>query len=343
MLQDVLGMVKMLKSESSDRHWKINWMIEDVQCMQDDYFDLKKRVELLKAFGGKKYSKYLDDDEDDTCSDHASDTSDALNDIQECVEEVKETLEAVEGFQHPCGGPGWRRVVYLDTDDPNSDCPSGWAKTAFDPTNPMSKESCLPSDPQPATCGIATFNVSEPYSQVCGRVEAISVGDVGGFRHFLNNSTPQPTVSDFFATGVILSRGSEHIWSFIAGTPPGDFFDASSGSGINYCPCLAGEDTFISTHGSLPDIVGSDYFCESGPPLIFDLGQLIQPNFFDYPLWDGLNCDEGSECCNHGAPPIFTKTLSSKTMEPLDARLCLENPADGGGVFAVSFMEIYVR
>ena len=37
---------------------------------------------------------------------------------------------------HGCGGTGWRRVVYLNMTDPNTNCPSGWNLT------PYSKRTC---------------------------------------------------------------------------------------------------------------------------------------------------------------------------------------------------------
>ena len=40
------------------------------------------------------------------------------------LEEMKESIKAI-GF-HTCGGTaGWRRAVYLDMTDPNTNCPSG--------------------------------------------------------------------------------------------------------------------------------------------------------------------------------------------------------------------------
>ena len=325
-------MVKMLKSESSDRHWRINGMIDDVKCMQDTYFVLKKRVELLQVYGMIK-------DEEDTCPELPPDIADALDNIQNCLEDVKETLEEVEGFHHPCGGTGWRQVAYIDTNDPNYVCPADWQKQPFDPEGILTREACIPPNAAVGICDITSFSVSEPYSQVCGRAEGYCLGDIGGFRQYYADPTAVTSVTDFFASGLILSRGTEHIWSFIAGTPPGDFFDTSSGTGENKCPCLTGEETFIATHGELPDFVGRDYFCESGSAAIFNV---IVPNFFDFPLWDGLGCSDGSQCCNDGTPPVFTKTLSSASMDTIDARMCIED-AVSSGVVAITYLEIYVR
>ena len=43
----MLATVKTLSAESTERHWKINSMAEDVQCMKKNYVDVKQRMELL--------------------------------------------------------------------------------------------------------------------------------------------------------------------------------------------------------------------------------------------------------------------------------------------------------
>ena len=322
-------MVKTLKSESSERHWKINGMIEDVQCMQDDYFGLKKRVEFLKSYG-----KYGDWKDKDTCPAPKS-ILETLSSIENCVGDLKDTLEVVESFHSPCGGPGWKPVVYLDADDPNSGCPTGWLKRDFDLTDPLSKMACHRPDLS-VQCATATFPVSESYSQVCGSIKGYSVGDVGGLRSYLSPPIIQPTVGSFIASGVTLSRGSEHIWSFIAGTPPGNI--PNSPTGEDKCPCLTGEETFIVDHAPLPTIVASDYFCESGPPTLI----AGTANFFDSPLWDGLDCVDDSQCCNYGTPPIFSKTFTSSTMDDIDALLCVDDPTNSADI-GIFFVKLYVR
>ena len=93
--------------------------------------------------------------------------------------------------------------------------------------------------------------------------------------NFISGASLTATVDDFYATGVILSRENDHIWSFVAGTGT-----HISGSRPARCPCVQGEDNFIMQNGAdLPSFLNGDYFCEA--PL---------PNPIDAPLWDGLNC-----------------------------------------------------
>ena len=272
----------------------------------------------------------------DTCSTLPPHIEYALDDIGSCLDDLKEYLEVVEGIHHPCGGTRWRRVAFINTYDPQSVCPGQWNKI---PLGQSLASLCSPNSAIPIqSCFRATFPVFQPYTEVCGRVHGIASGDVGGFSHYYDNPSPQPAVDDFFATGVILSRGAEHIWSFIAGTAPGDIFDGTPGpTATNKCPCLVNENVFFAANGNLPDIVGSDYYCEAGPPNI--AGETVIHS--DYPLWDGLNCETGSMCCNNGAPPFFTKTFTSTSMDPVNADLCVENQFVAA--LSIKLLELYVR
>ena len=62
-----------------------------------------------------------------------------------------------------CGGPGWRRVAYLDMTDPNQNCPTGLSQTSY------SVRSCgRPSTAQYASCFSTLFqNDGSQYSEVC--------------------------------------------------------------------------------------------------------------------------------------------------------------------------------
>ena len=114
MLEEMLVMLKTLSSEASDRHWKINACVE---TMQRKHFGLKRRVELLKAYGKS--------DDEDTCPEPPM----TLSELKSCVEELSDTLEEVEGYVHPCCGPSWRQVVHLNMNDPNQQCPDPWTES----------------------------------------------------------------------------------------------------------------------------------------------------------------------------------------------------------------------
>ena len=158
-------------------------------------------------------------------------------------------------------------------------------------------------------CTTVTYSMTgKPYSQVCGRIHAYGIGATNGLEAlYIAGASPTVTVDDFYATGVILSRESDHIWSFIVGTGP-----PNGGSGRADCPCVEGEDNYIMTNEDLPSFLNGDYFCEA--PL---------PSPTDAPLWDGLNCVDNSECCDFGTPPFFTKVLDEENDEALEVKICL--------------------
>ena len=73
---------------------------------------------------------------------------------------------------HVCGGiGGWRRVVYLDMTDPNTNCPSGWRPTVH------SKRTCGRVNPLSGrSCDSSFFPVSGgAYTSVCGRIKVTSI------------------------------------------------------------------------------------------------------------------------------------------------------------------------
>ena len=67
--------------------------------------------------------------------------------------------------RNTCGGTGgWRRTVYLDMTNPNTNCPSGWNMTGY-------KTTCGRTTDGSETCDSVFFPVSGgPYNQVCSRI-----------------------------------------------------------------------------------------------------------------------------------------------------------------------------
>ena len=105
-----------------------------------------------------------------------SNTTQGLCDkIEEHDAEITAELKEMSNYiipqsRYKCGGTGgWRRAIYLDMTDPNTECPSGW--------------SIITSDSK-RTCGMVGsgstsvfFPVSGgPYCQVCGRIRAYQSG-----------------------------------------------------------------------------------------------------------------------------------------------------------------------
>ena len=177
-------------------------------------------------------------------------------DLEEHRKQTATKLMDIEGYicdSHGCftcgGTGGWRRVVYLDMTDPNTNCPSGWSMTNYN------IRTCGRASDGIQTCDSVFFPVSGgEYSQVCGKMKAYQWGWTPGFYGY--NGRGQTTIDQAYFNGVAVMHGSprQHIWSFVAGAAENDDrFVVQS-----HCLC----DLSIPT--SIPLFVGDDYFCESG-------------------------------------------------------------------------------
>ena len=224
----------------------------------------------------------------------------------------------------PCGKGPWRRAVYLDMTDPNTNCPSGWSETDY------SKRTCGKTKTERRTCDSVTFSVSGgEYSQVCGRIRAYQWGWTSGFR---GANVGFNSINQAYFSGVAVMHGSprQHIWTFAAGAAE-NFTDYTFA-----CPCDNGRQTS-------PSFVGEDYFCESG--YIYP-GQIIPNEIYTLhsndTLWDGRDCHSSSTCCSRRNPPYFTKTLNTPTTDDIELRMCLFFAATHRNI-AVELVELYVR
>ena len=226
---------------------------------------------------------------------------------------------------HTCGGTGgWRRAVFLDMTDPNTDCPDGWELSDY------SKRTCYQHRPTYyANCSSAFFPVSGgAYHHVCGRIRAYQHWRASGF--YL--SFPEITIDDPYFDGLAVMHGQRprhHIWTFAVGAEENN---PNSNWG-HVCPCDGGSD-------HPPPFVGEDYFCESGYiyPGYRDRQREFQLHYNDT-LWDGEDCHESSTCCSLNNPPYFTKTLSKITDDDLEVRACLFNTYP----VAIELVELYVK
>ena len=220
---------------------------------------------------------------------------------------------------HTCGGTGgWRRVVYLDMTDPNTNCPSGWQLTSH------SKRTCGRVGNHNLTCDSATFRVSGgDYTRVCGRIKGYQYGVTDGFEAYHEGRVT--TIDGAYVSGVSLTHGSprQHIWTFAAG------YSEFHLTRQDVCPC----DATINI--TIPPFVGGDYFCESGfnsrPYTLF---------YQNDPLWDGYGCSASSTCCSFNNPPYFTKQLPSPTNDDIEARLCRWEYYEDT---PIEFLELYVQ
>ena len=244
---------------------------------------------------------------------------------------MNQTLKREIVFNHSgreCGGMwGWRRAVYLDMTDPNTNCPSGWNMTGY------SKTTCGRANSSSLSCDSVFFPVSGgPYSQVCGRIRAYQWGLPLAFYGY--NHHEQTTIDSAYVDGVVVMYGSprQHIWTFATGAWENDTMHQDWN-----CPC----DTSGSV--SIPPFVGEDYFCESGYEHVGYRNDSAEYTFHSNDtLWDGRDCHSTSTCCSLHNPPYFIKTLNQTTTADLELRLCL-NDRDIYDNIAVELVELYVN
>ena len=240
------------------------------------------------------------------------------------IAELKELSEyLIPQSSHTCGGTGgWRRAIYLDMTDPNTECPSGW--------------SIITSDSK-RTCGMVGsgstsvfFPVSGgPYSQVCGRIRAYQSGTPLAFHGY--NVDGYNTIDSIYFDGVAVMYGSprQHVWTFAAG-----IWENNTRSTDDVCPCDTTSDIRI------PPFVGEDYFCESGYVYAGYRSDALELRFhFNDTLWDGEDCHSSSSCCSLHNPPYFTKSLGQSTTDDFELRMCSVH----GGSIAIEVLEVYVK
>ena len=222
---------------------------------------------------------------------------------------------------YECGGSGgWRRVVYLNMTDPNTNCPSGWNLTSYSNTS-----ICGKVNTSRLSCDSAFFPVSGgDYTSVCGSIRAYQYG--GPYAFYAFHTRQVTTIEGAYVSGVSLTHGSprQHIWTFATG------YSEGRPTSVSACPCDA------SINITIPPFVGEDYFCESA----VNSRSAYYRFYPDDPLWDGQGCSSSSTCCSFNNPPYFTKQLPSPTSDPIEARLCQMDTRNDS---PVEFMELYVK
>ena len=241
------------------------------------------------------------------------------------LKELSEYLIPQRGYR--CGGTGgWRRAIYLDMTDPNTECPSGWNLTDY------SKRTCGRASTGQRTCDSVFFPVSGgPYSQVCGRIRAYQWGWSLGFYGFRYGRN---TIDSDYFDGVAVMHGSplQHIWTFAIGV-----WENDTTLRYYYCPCDTTSDLLI------PPFVGEDYFCESGYVYPGYRNTTLEHRFHSNDtLWDGEDCHSSSSCCSLHNPPYFTKSLGQSTTDDLELRMCHYHPIRYSNK-AVELVELYVK
>ena len=147
---------------------------------------------------------------------------------------MKKELKKISDFNmahhgYECGGSGgWRRVVYLNMTDPNTNCPCGWNLTSH------AVRTCGRANNSELSCDSVLFPVSGgDYTSVCGSIRAYQYGGTDGFEAYDDGQVT--TIEGAYVAGVSLTHGSprQHIWTFAAG------YSESTHTWDDVCPCDA--------------------------------------------------------------------------------------------------------
>ena len=131
-----------------------------------------------------------------------------INDVEErhpviiTQEPQNTTVEHVLPL-YECGGTGgWRRVVYLNMTDPNTNCPSGWQLTRH------FKRTCGKDSSSSFACDSVFFPVSEGnYSSVCGSIRAYQDERTDAFEAYHLGR-----VTTIAMHAMVLLSPSHHLW-----------------------------------------------------------------------------------------------------------------------------------
>ena len=201
-----------------------------------------------------------------------------------------------------CGQGEWRRVAYLNMNDPTQQCPSAWREY-----NTSGVRACgTPNITEKSERGCVShmYRISTQYSRVCGRII--------GYQYGSPDALHMNTIDQSYVDGISITHGAqdsrEHIWTYAAGVTE------SSGLGdtIDNCPC----SRFPGTEA--PSFVGTNFYCESANPTdTFRRDHL----FLDDKLWDGQQCED-SCCTGANTPPWFSTNLPMTTNDAIEVRIC---------------------
>ena len=302
-------------------------------CLQEHKQQTATELSHLQTSVTSTHSK-LDTLTNTTASDHQQiidsmpdvecmDTQQTVQLHQNLQDNITHQLETIKDClncpsEYTCGGTGgWRRVVYLNMTDTNTTCPSGWQLTGY------FKRTCGRISTGSNTCDSATFPVSGgQYNRICGMITGYQYGGPDAF------ANTGRSIDQAYTCGVSVTHGTprNHIWTFAAGTTESQTTSTYS------CPC---DSTATIT---IPQFVGSDYFCESGINGQYT-GYTFHPND---PLWDGEDCLPSSTCCSLHNPPYFVKQLPTSTTDNIEARICVDDSISISNI-AVELVELYVQ
>ena len=145
-----------------------------------------------------------------------------------------------------CNGiPGrWKRIAYLNTDENQISCPSGFEIRSDTSNPPLCR---LIHSNQGCNSVIYPSNGTS-YSQVCGTVRVHPEGTPDGFQDFFRKTEPiDATLEGNYVDGVSFTHGTSprsHIWTYSPVT--------SIGTGSDRCSLC---------DNNKPSSIGTDYTC----------------------------------------------------------------------------------
>ena len=122
--------------------------------------------------------------------------SEVKNATQRLLRESVVPLLQTNSTEHPCGGSGWRRAVYLNMSDPSQQCPSVWQEI----TTPF--RVCGRRSSGGSCQGLTYSTGSVQYNQVCGRIIGYQIGPSSAFRG------SGQSINTYYVEGISVTHGS---------------------------------------------------------------------------------------------------------------------------------------
>ena len=230
------------------------------------------------------------------------------------------------------GKGGWMRVGYLNMTEPGATCPFELTLRQF---SNIDHYVCGRSM---STCCIVYSTNGFLYSEVCGQIRGYQFGLPDGFPplHAIN-AIPNIDNCSTYVDGVTFTYGSnprKHIWTYACGGR--ETVEGKDSLRPFICPCNSD-----SSGTSVPEWVGSDYYCESG---LYSSQFYHDDLFSNDRLWDGQQCNgnEG-QCCNNPKMPWFIKALNETTTEDIELRMCGSEDPSNDEDTPLDIIELYIR
>ena len=308
-----------LLRQAGSQNNKLDEMCNSLESLSYGFASLGKDVKDLSSLSSDKLD--LASEEGECVEEYKEDTLSTLESISDALEECKASLVSIETQVHPCGGIGWREVVYLDLTDSTVSCPMGWSENTFTDGS-RTVRGCSRTTLTDGSIDMTSFtNTGGSYNEVCGRINGFASGNPEAF------VDPPLTIDQVYVDGVSLTHGNlNHIWTFAAA----GFESTTTPTSTFNCPCYGGP--------AAPAEVGMDFFCEAG---VGDVDPLPTGVLLDDLLWDGEMCTTDS-CCAQNGPPYFTTHLDNPTDDAIDARLIFQNEATQDNIL-ITKIHLFVR